>query len=236
MIREYYGGLLNLYDTRRDLFQVIRIPKCDMIKLIAQHLPDLPPASFYGTAPNHSRCLHIGNMNPRMTEEDLWSECNVFNTVEDIRIVSQKDRRYAFVYFATTEEAERVRAMLIAKPKWKGAIAFAKKDKIHVPVFGVPFLKLTPLPPHPQGGWKLFFSRFGAVSRVWSDQESLFVKFEDRTALLNAYRVMATEEIGQSIQTTLSLGKRSLPFVYCLKEEDRTMVDDIIKGGRRGEK
>ena len=46
MIREYYGGLLNLYDTRRDLFQVIRIPKCDMIKLIAQHLPDLPPASF----------------------------------------------------------------------------------------------------------------------------------------------------------------------------------------------
>ena len=126
--------------------------------------------------------------------------------------------------------------MLIAKPKWKVAIAFAKKDKIHVPVFGVPFLKLTPLPPHPQGGWKLFFSRFGAVSRVWSDQESLFVKFEDRTALLNAYRVMATEEIGQSIQTTLSLGKRSLPFVYCLKEEDRTMVDDIIKGGRRGEK
>lgn len=100
MIREYYGGLLNLYDTRRDLFQVIRIPKCDMIKLIAQHLPDLPPASFCsffptlspidGTAPNHSRCLHIGNMNPRMTEEDLWSECNVFNTVEDIRIVSQK--------------------------------------------------------------------------------------------------------------------------------------------------
>lgn len=74
------------------------------------------------------------------------------------------------------------------------------------------------------------------MSRVWSDQEALFVKFEDRTALLNAYRVMATEEIGQSIQTTLSLGKRSLPFVYCLKEEDRTMVDDIIKGGRRGEK
>ena len=184
-------------------------------------------------------------MNPRMTEEELWSECNVFNTVEDIRIVSQKggvdrfssspDRRYAFVYFATTEEAERVRTMLTAKPKWKGAIAFAKKDKIHVPAFGVPFLKLTPLPRHPQGGWKRFFSRFGSVSRVWSDQDALFVKFDERVALLNAYRVMKTEDVGRSIQTILTMGRRSAPFAYRFREEDRTVVEGIMKGGRERE-
>ena len=179
-----------------------------------------------------------------MTEEELWSECNVFNTVEDIHIVSQKggvarfssssDRRYAFVYFATTEEAERVRTMLITKTKWKGAIAFAKKDKIHVPAFGIPFLKLSPLPSHPQGGWKHFFSRFGSVSQVWSDHNALFVKFDDRVALLNAYRVMKTEDVGRSIQTVLAMGKKSLPFVYRFREEDRSAVERIMKGGGKG--
>ena len=39
------------------------------------------------------------------------------------------ERRYAFVYFVKSEEAEVARSTLTKQPKWKGNISFAKKEK-----------------------------------------------------------------------------------------------------------
>lgn len=45
---------------------------------------------------------------------------------------------------------------------------------------------------------------------------------------------MKTEDVGRSIQTVLAMGKKSLPFVYRFREEDRSAVERIMKGGGKG--
>lgn len=42
---------------------------------------------------------------------------------------SYAERRYAFVYFERSEDAELARATLIKQAKWKGNVSFAKKEK-----------------------------------------------------------------------------------------------------------
>lgn len=87
-----------------------------------------------------SRCLHVGNVGIKASEDDLREEFEVFGEIEDIKIVHQGgkwlnvegwclERRYAFVYFVKAEEAEEARNNLIKLSKWKGNISFAKKEK-----------------------------------------------------------------------------------------------------------
>lgn len=87
-----------------------------------------------------SRCLHVGNVGIKASEDDLREEFGVFGEIEDIKIVHQGgkwlnvegwylERRYAFVYFIKAEEAEEARNNLIKLSKWKGNISFAKKEK-----------------------------------------------------------------------------------------------------------
>ena len=137
IIRNRFSGLLYLYEQYPELFSVSRIPKNDQVFLVCEKMPEFPERVKIFNLQKHSRCLHVGNLGPRLNEEDLRKEFNMYGDVREVRIVTQGDRRYGFIYFSSVNGAERARAKLIEKPQWKGNIAFAKKKR----------------PTHPQPKW-----------------------------------------------------------------------------------
>ena len=131
LIRERHLGLLNLLESFPQLFKVTRIPKNDIVSLVASEETWLGDAAENCEVPRPtvSRCLHVGNVGVRTTEDHLRSEFGQFGRIEDVKIVHQGERRYAFVYFERSEDAELARATLIKQAKWKGNVSFAKKEK-----------------------------------------------------------------------------------------------------------
>ncbi|KNB41725.1 hypothetical protein JH06_4905 [Blastocystis sp. subtype 4] len=144
-IREKYLGLLNMLEKYPQYFVVTRIPKSDFVSLAPEVITNLSgekgslypegdtqPSSLSGRAvklTTVSRCLHVGNVGLHASEESLRIEFGQFGEIEDVKIVHQGERRYAFVYFVKSEEAEVARSTLTKQPKWKGNISFAKKEK-----------------------------------------------------------------------------------------------------------
>lgn len=92
------------------------------------------------------------------------------------------DRRYAFVYFTSIEGAVRARDHLTQQPKWKGNIAFAKKEKkdrakasASLVVANIDF-KVTPV-----AELRGILSKFGAIFRlsICADQGVVSVFYND---------------------------------------------------------
>ena len=76
------------------LTQVTRIPKNDIVSLVAtEELWGGDAAeSCEVPRPTVSRCLHVGNVGVRTTEEHLRSEFGQFGHIEDVKIVHQGGR------------------------------------------------------------------------------------------------------------------------------------------------
>ncbi|CBK23773.2 uncharacterized protein [Blastocystis hominis] len=128
-VRNHFSGLLCLYEQYPQLFSVSRIPKNDKVFLVCEKIPDFPDRIKSLHLQKHSRCLHVGNLDPHLTEEDVRREFSAYGDVKGVRIVTQGDRHYGFVYFNSVDTAEKVRSILLEKPEWKGNIAFARKKK-----------------------------------------------------------------------------------------------------------
>ena len=160
-IRERWGGLLAMLEREPTIFRVERIPKNDTVALISsqQHanngndlalnssttnifggnnFPTLPderqsPAPSNSREQGASRCLHVGNVPPNLSEAQLYREFERFGDLEGLKIVTQRSRRFAFVTFVTVEQAVSAKQRLVKLPHWRSAISFAKKESITPP-------------------------------------------------------------------------------------------------------
>ena len=92
---------------------------------------DLPPC----------RCLHIGNLPPNLSENQLLAEFEQFGNVINIKVVtnSKGNRRFAFVTYSTLEVAIAAKARMCKIQTWKNAISYARQESY-----------ATLLHPHPQ--------------------------------------------------------------------------------------
>ena len=81
-----------------------------------------------------SRCLHIGNVPVNINENQLLTELEEFGEVETLRIISQKNRRFAFVTYSSLELAVSAKQAIIEKQRkshvqsWKSAVSFAHQE------------------------------------------------------------------------------------------------------------
>ena len=81
-----------------------------------------------------SRCLHIGNVPVNINENQLLTELEEFGEVETLRIISQKNRRFAFVTYSSLELAVSAKQAIIDKQRkshvqsWKSAVSFAHQE------------------------------------------------------------------------------------------------------------
>ncbi|KAK8803323.1 hypothetical protein WA158_001017 [Blastocystis sp. Blastoise] len=126
-IRENFCGLLNLLENYPKLFAVNRIAKNDTVVLIDN--PDKYPSVQNNSNIYISRCLHVGNVGSTLTYNDIKTEFEEFGSIEDIKILNQGVRRYAFIYFTTPQEAKNAKDVLSKHGKWKGNITYSKKEK-----------------------------------------------------------------------------------------------------------
>ena len=144
-VRERCGGLLALLEHQPDIFIVRRIPKNDFVCLINSEegnnirsmelatgyakggLDDMPSPGSEGQV---SRCLHVGNVPANLTEAQLYVEFERFGELEGLKVVTQRSRRFAFVTFATIEQAVAAKQRITKLAPWKSAISFAHKESI----------------------------------------------------------------------------------------------------------
>ena len=136
VVREVWGGLLSLLEHYPHLFLVERIPKNDVVSLIGSDPRDPSKAtalqfsrSASKESDNPSRCLHISNVQPGTTEDDIQAAFGAFGDIEDITMVSQRSRRFAFVRYRLTEDAVRALQSLCSVPPWSGAISYAHHEE-----------------------------------------------------------------------------------------------------------
>lgn len=103
---ENYPDLFEVLVNRSYHGQVCRVPKNDFVVLITSSSPLAPYArsrrgrprgqgNYHGNGgkaaskPTISRCLHVGNVGIKASEEDLKEEFGQFGEIEDIKIVHQ---------------------------------------------------------------------------------------------------------------------------------------------------
>lgn len=88
-----------------------------------------PPLQFNKTADAQpSRCLHIGNVPANLNENQLLTEFEQFGEVETLKVVTQRNRRFAFVTYKTLEQAVVAKQRMSKIQSWKSAISFAHKE------------------------------------------------------------------------------------------------------------
>ena len=149
-IRERWGGLLALLEKYPDVFRVSRIPKNDVVTLIAtgQTLANglarvsPSPTNVNSNSNNNtanansnedhllSRFLHLGNLPPHIVEDNLTQELQNYGDLDGLRIVTQRNRRFAFVSYKSIEQAVFAKQMLSRSPHWQGTISFAHNNMI----------------------------------------------------------------------------------------------------------
>ena len=136
MVREIWGGLLSLLEQYPHLFQVERIPKNDVVSLVGGETRaemKTSPVHFSRNSSketdNPSRCLHISNVLPGISEDDLQTAFGVFGEIEDITMVSQRSRRFAFVRYRLTDDAVKALQSLASVSPWGGNISYAHHEE-----------------------------------------------------------------------------------------------------------
>ena len=77
---------------------------------------------------NPSRCLHIGNVPANLNENQLLDEFEQFGEVETLKVVTQRNRRFAFVTYKTLEQSIVAKQRMSKIQSWKSAISFAHKE------------------------------------------------------------------------------------------------------------
>mmetsp|Transcript_15748 Transcript_15748/g.15891 ORF Transcript_15748/g.15891 Transcript_15748/m.15891 type:complete len:1143 (+) Transcript_15748:164-3592(+) len=80
-----------------------------------------------------SNCLHVGNVPANITEQQLRREFERYGQLECLNIVSQRNRRFAFVSYCTVDQAVQAKQRLSKTHPWKSAISYARKDNFFKP-------------------------------------------------------------------------------------------------------
>jgi hypothetical protein len=75
-----------------------------------------------------TRCLHIGNVPTSFTEYQLRVEFQQFGDIENIKLINQRVRRFAFITFKRIESAIAAKQNLNWLGLWKNSISFAHKE------------------------------------------------------------------------------------------------------------
>lgn len=75
-----------------------------------------------------SRCLHVGNIPAQLTEAQLLREFDKYGPVDGLKVVSNRNRRFAFVSFRTVDEAMKAKNLMSRIYPWKNAINFAHSN------------------------------------------------------------------------------------------------------------
>lgn len=75
-----------------------------------------------------SKCLHVGNVPANLSEKDLLKEFEKYGSVEAVKLINQRGRRFAFVCYRTIEMAIGAKSALSRLHPWKSAISFAHRD------------------------------------------------------------------------------------------------------------
>jgi hypothetical protein len=86
--------------------------------------------SHNGSEGQVSRCIHVGNVPANLNESQLLHEFERFGKVDGLKLVSQRNRRFAFISFRTIEQAIIAKHRMSRVHPWKSAIAFAHKESI----------------------------------------------------------------------------------------------------------
>ena len=162
MVREVWGGLLSLLEQYPHLFHVERIPKNDVVSLVGSEAHSIDHSNNKQSSPvcfarntskegetHHSRCLHISHVSPGTSEDDLLLVFGVYGEIEDITMVSQRSRRFAFVRYRLTEDAVKALHSLASVPPWGGDISFAHHEEPSSSNLGFS----SALPQHRSGSW-----------------------------------------------------------------------------------
>ena len=149
-VREVYGGLLSLLERHQYLFRVDRIPKNDIVTLVSGFVSSTSsPGSAQGRSitkgPSNadlqrmlgeaqdadnqvSRCLHIGNVPNNLSDAQLILEFERYGRVDGLKLVSQRNRRFAFVSFRSVDEAVTAKKLMSRVYPWKSAVSFSRKE------------------------------------------------------------------------------------------------------------
>ena len=102
----------------------------DHAKLLASEYSASLQASGSHSPPRDgsvSCVLHIGNVPTNVTEAQIRRDFGEFGPIECLNIISQNNRRYAFVSFYSEEHAALAKQRLSRRPPWKGSISFARR-------------------------------------------------------------------------------------------------------------
>lgn len=252
-IRETHGGLLNLLEEYSSYFRVVRIPKNDLVMLVrpgqepgfsssrgsisvpiatTPHSPPRVSPSEVSNSRGTSRCLHLGNVGIRSSEQDIRDEFGAFGCVEDVKIVHQGDRRYAFVYFSNVSEAEAAKAILSKHSKWKGNISYAKKEK------DISERRARVSTPNrhlwignighevDESSLRAIFGRFGTIENVTilEDKGCAFVDFEEEQSAVRAQQQKGMMIEGNLVELGFGKMDERTNGAQLLGEKDRNAL------------
>jgi hypothetical protein len=70
----------------------------------------------------------VGDVPAVLTEAQLYIEFERFGEVEGLKVVTQRTRRFAFVTFASVEQAVSAKQRMAKLGQWRSAISFAHKE------------------------------------------------------------------------------------------------------------
>lgn len=75
-----------------------------------------------------SKCLHVGNVPPTLSEKDLVAEFAKYGSVETVKLINQRGRRFAFVCYNSIDMAVNAKTLMSRVHPWKSAISFAHRE------------------------------------------------------------------------------------------------------------
>jgi len=120
-----------------------RIPKNDTVSLLDDN--GYSPVGHVSQSNSHhsggssssssqatSRCLHVGNVAAHLTEEELRRQFSVYGHIQALKLVVQKDRRFAFVNYSTMDEAMTAKRELSKQSLWRSNVSYAKRETISI--------------------------------------------------------------------------------------------------------
>lgn len=141
VIKRYFPGFLHLLERYEHLFQVERIPKEDIVGIAQTAVQDeiliaLYDEMYHGNRGNFnvfgktmpippSKSLYICNVSTAFTSETFAREFAHYRPTSTT-LVSQRDRCYGFVNFATTVQAKRVKSAL-SRSRWRSKVEYSKR-------------------------------------------------------------------------------------------------------------
>lgn len=131
------------------------------------------------------------------------------------------DRRYAFIYFKSIEGAVNARDHLIQQPKWKGNIAFAKREKKdHARASASLLLGNVDVKAVTVSQLRGILSKFGTLVKMTTreDKDSVLVFYADNASVEKAYYALKGKVINGRL-ITVDMNGGGPVVLHCVRDE-----------------